>query len=128
MSELSLREFRPKSLLHVPEHLPEKARYPVVAAHNHLFGDRPAAEMLAAMDAAGVAVFLNVTGNVSLPFDETGYSIRRRELDVYLEGWVRPHPRRFSCFTMAEFARWEDFTLFKTPENPSGNARKWVDL
>ena len=70
MSELSLREFRPKSLLHVPEHLPEKARYPVVDAHNHLFGDRPAAEMLAAMDAAGVAVFLNVTGNVSLPFDE----------------------------------------------------------
>jgi hypothetical protein len=128
MTDLPLRGFKPKSLLRVPEHLPEKARYPVIDAHNHLFGDRPAAEMLAAMDAAGVAVFLNVTGNVSLPFDETGYSIRRRELGVYLDGYVRPHPGRFACFTMAEFARWDDFTLFKTPENPSGDPRKWVDL
>jgi hypothetical protein len=128
MTELSLREFKPKSLLRVPEHLPEKARYPVVDAHNHLFGDRPAAEMLAAMDAAGVAVFLNVTGNVSLPFDETGYSIRRRDLAAYIDGYVRPHPRRFACLTMAEFARWDDFTLFKTPENPTGDPRKWADL
>ena len=128
MSELSLREFKPKSLLRVPEDLPDRARYPVVDAHNHLFGDRPAAEMLAAMDAAGVAVFLNVTGNVSLPFDETGYSIRRRELSFYLDGYVRPHPRRFACFTMSEFARWDDFALFKTQENPSGDPRRWVDL
>lgn len=128
MSELSLREFRPRCLLRVPEHIPEKARYPVVDAHNHLFGDLPAERMLAVMDAVGVAVFLNTTGNVMLPFDSSGYSIRRRDLSVYLEGWVRPHPRRFACFTMAEFARWEDFTLFRTPENPSGDAGRWVDL
>jgi len=128
MAELTLREFKPRCLLRVQEHLPEKARYPVVDAHNHLVGDVPAADMLAAMDAAGVAVFLNVTGNVSLPFDESGYSIRRRELSVYLEGWVKPHPRRFAAFTMAEFARWDDFTLFRTPDNPSGEPKKWVDL
>src|SRR5512136_821830 len=98
MAELSLREFKPKSLLRVPEHPVERARYPVVDAHNHLVGDRPPAEMLRAMDACGVAVFLNVTGNVSLPFDETGYSIRRRDLAVYLDGWVRPNPRRFAAF------------------------------
>src|SRR4030042_3968574 len=64
MSELSLREFRPKSVVHVPGPLPEKA----------------------------------------------------------------PSPGRSSCFAMAEFPRGEDFPLFKTPANPSGDPRQWVDL
>ena len=128
MADLTLREFKPTSLLRVAEHPVQRARYPVVDAHNHLVGDRPPEEMLRVMDACGVAVFLNVTGNVSLPFDETGYSIRRRDLAVYLDGWARPHPRRFAAFTMSEFARWDDFTLFRTPENPSGDPRRWADL
>ena len=127
MRELTLREFKPKPLLRTAEHIPEKARFPAIDAHNHLFGEAPAAQLLRAMDAAGVAVFVNVTGNASLPFDGRGYTIRRRPLAEFIQNYCRPHPRRFACFTMAAFARWEEFTLFRTPENPSGDPRRWVE-
>ena len=128
MRELTIREWRPRSLLEVPQTPVERARYPVIDAHNHLFGDAPAGAMIPEMDAAGVAVFVNVTGNVSMPFDEKGYTIRPRPIREYLSSHVRQHPSRFAAFTMADFARWDDFTLFRTPENPSGNAARWVDL
>ncbi len=107
----AFNEFRPKSLLRRPAHVPERARFAVIDAHNHLFADRPAEEIVAVMDAVGVQVFLNVTGNCSLPFDAEGYTIRRRDLAIYLQGWTRRVPGRFAAFTMAEFARWDDFTL-----------------
>jgi len=59
----------------------------------------------------GVRVFLNVTGNCSIPFDERGYTIRSRDLGIYMENWAERHPGRFAAFTMADFARWDDFTL-----------------
>jgi predicted TIM-barrel fold metal-dependent hydrolase len=127
MRELTLREFKPKPLLRVAEHIPEKARFPVIDAHNHLFGEAPAARLIEAMDAAGVQMFVNVTGNASLPFDGKGYTIRRRPLAEYLQGYCRPYPRRFACFTMAEFARWDEFTLFRTADNPSGDPGRWVE-
>ena len=102
---------RPEVLLRRPAHVPERARFPVIDAHNHLFADMPAGEMTRIMDTVGVRVFLNVTGNCALPFDEKGYTIRRRDLAVYRSGWMEASPRRFAAFTMAEFARWDDFTL-----------------
>ena len=39
MDELFLKDYRPKCLLHVPAHIPEQARFPVIDAHNHLFGN-----------------------------------------------------------------------------------------
>jgi predicted TIM-barrel fold metal-dependent hydrolase len=104
-------DFSPEPLLRRPRHIPEKARFPVIDAHNHLFADMPAEQMVSVMDAVGVRIFLNVTGNCSLPFDEKGYTIRRRGLDVYTREWVDRFPGRFACFTMSEFARWDDFSL-----------------
>ena len=66
-----------------PAHIPEKARFPVIDAHNHLFADMPAEEMTRIMDAVGVRVFLNLTGNCALPFDDKGYTIRRRDFADY---------------------------------------------
>ena len=79
----SFMDYRPKPLLKRPVHVPEKARFPVIDAHNHLFADMPAEQMVAVMDAVGVKVFMNLTGNCALPFDESGYTIRRRDFDVY---------------------------------------------
>ena len=98
-------------LLRRPQHIPQTSRFPAIDAHNHLFADMPADRMRAIMDAVGVRTFVNVTGNCSLPFDEKGYTIRRRELAYYRREWMERHPGRFAAFTMAEFARWDDFTL-----------------
>jgi len=101
----------PRVLLKRPSHIPEKARFPVIDAHNHLFADMPAEEMTRVMDAVGVRIFLNVTGNCALPFDDKGYTIRRRDLAEYGKGWMSRRPGRFAALTMAEFARWDEFTL-----------------
>ncbi|HUI70546.1 MAG TPA: amidohydrolase family protein [Spirochaetia bacterium] len=107
----SFLSYRPESLLKRPAHIPDGARFPVIDAHNHLFGDVPVEQMTDAMDAVGVQVFVNLTGNCSLPFDSQGYTIRRRDFDVYKKGWMDRAPGRFAGFTMSEFARWDDFTI-----------------
>jgi hypothetical protein len=101
----------------------ERARFPVVDAHNHLFGDLRADEMIAVMDAAGVETFVNVTGNCSLPIEAGGYAIRRRPFAEFRRGWMDRFPGRFAAFTMSEFARWDDFRLFAGP----GGAKGFVD-
>jgi predicted TIM-barrel fold metal-dependent hydrolase len=114
---------RPRPLLKRPVHVPERARFPAIDAHNHLFGDTPPEELLAVMDAAGVQTFVNLTGNCCLPFDEKGYTIRRRDLSVYIEKYVKRFPGRFAAFTMADFAMWDDFTL----DLDAGFARRCIE-
>ncbi len=104
-------DYHPEPLLRRPAHVPQKARFPVIDAHNHLFADMPADEMVAIMDAVGVRVFVNVTGNCSLPLEQGGYTIRRRDPAEYDRGWVKKHPQRFASLTMTEFAKWDDFTV-----------------
>jgi len=128
MKDLLVKEFKPKSLLNLADNTPPQARFPVIDAHTHLFGDIPASELVRAMDEAGVRVFLNVTGNVRLPYDESGYTIEPRDLEVYLDTYCRPHPGRFAAFTMSDFARWDEFTLFRSTENPDGSPERWVEL
>ncbi len=107
----SFQDYRPAPLLKRPHTPAEKPRYPAIDAHNHLFADMPPEEMVRIMDAAGVATWVNVTGNCGMPFDKKGYTIRRRELSWYMERYARRFPGRFAAFTMAEFARWDDFIL-----------------
>ena len=128
MKDLLVKEFKPKSLLNLGDNTPQQARFPVIDAHNHLFGDLPAGKLVQGMDEAGVRVFLNVTGNVRLPYDESGYKIEPRDLGMYLDKYCRAHPGRFAAFTMSDFARWDEFTLFRSPENPEGSPERWVDL
>ncbi|MCX8053054.1 MAG: amidohydrolase, partial [Armatimonadetes bacterium] len=111
--DLLLRDFKPKSMLKRPDNTPEKARFPAIDAHNHLFGQIPAEEMVRIMDEVGVQVFVNLSGNVTIPFDERGYVLRRVPFEWFAENYIGRFPDRFAAFTMSDFAQWDDFTLIK---------------
>ena len=113
MDEVLLKDYRPKCLLNVPSHVPEKARFPVVDAHNHLFGDLPAERLIEIMDAVGVRVWVNVTGNVTLPLENNTYTIVRRDFAHFAEHYLERHPGRFAAFTMSDFAQWGDPVLLE---------------
>jgi len=112
-SPILLNEFKPQCLLKNKANIPQQAKYPVIDAHNHLFGELPAEKMIKVMDAVGVKVFVNLSGNTSLPFDEAGYTIKRRDFNDYKNNYIKKFPDRFLGFTMSEFAQWDDFTIFK---------------
>ena len=111
-----LKDFKPKSVLKRPSNIPNKAKYPVVDAHNHLFGDVRAEKLIEVMDEVGVKVFINVSGNVSLPFDDKGYTIQRQDLQIFIDNYISKYPDRFLAYTMSDFAQWNDFCIFKTDD------------
>ena len=113
VDEVYLKDFRPESLLRVAENIPEKARFPVIDAHNHLFGELPAETLIDIMDAVGVRVWVNVTGNVTLPLEDNTYTIARRSFDDFAEHYIRKFPGRFAALTMSDFAQWGDPVLLK---------------
>ena len=93
---LLLRDFKPKSMLRRPEHIPERAKFPVVDAHNHLFGDPSAEELLAVMDQVGVRTFVNVTGNATTPCCYADYNkvggISIQDIFDFLNDWFAASP------------------------------------
>jgi len=113
MADVLLKDFRPTCLLKTPTHTPEQARFPVIDAHNHLFGDLPAEKLVALMDAVGVRTWVNVTGNTTMPLVGNTYSIARRGLDHFMEHYARRYPGRFAAMTMADFAQWGDPVLLR---------------
>lgn len=110
---LLLSEFKPESKLRRPAHVPERARFPVIDAHNHLFEPVPADRLVRVMDEVGVRAFVNLTANTRMELVDNCYTIHRCEIDEYMRGYVRAHPGRFAGFTMSGFAKWGDFVLFE---------------
>jgi predicted TIM-barrel fold metal-dependent hydrolase len=113
MQEVLLKDFRPECLLKVASHIPQKARFPVIDAHNHLFGELPADKLVEVMDAVGVETWVNVTGNTTMPLENNTYTIARRDIDCFMENYVRRYPGRFAALSMADFAQWGDPVLLK---------------
>lgn len=113
MKQVLLKDFRPKSLLNVPAHIPQWAKFSVIDAHNHLFGELPADQLIEVMDAVGVELWVNVTGNVTMPLENNTYTIARREFGVFAENYIDRYPGRFAAFTMADFAQWDDPILLR---------------
>ncbi|MGQ9456193.1 MAG: amidohydrolase family protein [Armatimonadota bacterium] len=111
--DLYLREFKPKPMLKRPDNTPEKAKFPAIDIHNHLFGQIPASEMVRIMDEVGVDVFVNLSGNVTVPFDEQGYVLKKVDFQWFADNYMKLYPDRFAAFTMSDFAQWDDFTLIK---------------
>jgi len=105
--------FNPQPLLKRQSNTPDRAKFPVIDAHNHLFGDYSPDQMVAVMDQVGVRTFVNVTGNAILPYVNNTYTIQKWDIGVYFADFVKPHPGRFAALTMAEFAQWGDPFLLK---------------
>ena len=99
---LDLKDFQPRSMLHVPETQVMRARFPVIDVHTHLgFSAKsaggvaqgeemryaaPPEELLAVMDAVNLRTMVNLTGGVGAGLQE---SITR---------YQTPHAGRFLTF------------------------------
>jgi predicted TIM-barrel fold metal-dependent hydrolase len=101
--KLELSDFRPKSMLHVPETKIEKSRYPVIDIHTHLsiraeavngvsIGEKmdflatPDA-LLPVMDRRNIKILVNLTGGSGKGLEET------------IAQFDKTHPDRFITFT-----------------------------
>lgn len=105
----------PKIYLFKQDHIPEKAAFPVIDAHNHLWGCRDAQSVLRTMDKAGIAGFCDVTGNVEVEFINGAYSIKTGDIDDFFLQYSSKYPDRFYCFTMSSFAKPATEPLFRDP-------------
>lgn len=100
---LDLRQFEPRSMLHVPETAVAKARFPVIDFHTHLtfrakgkagvpHGEQqrflaPPSELLPVMDRRNLRAMVNLTGGVGGGLVET------------IERYQNAHPGRYIVFT-----------------------------
>ena len=87
------------------EHIPQKAAWPAIDAHNHLWGNWELDKLVKTMDAVGVVSYCDLTANTKLAFVQGGYQLAEGKFEDFLENCVRRHPGRFYGFTMATFAR-----------------------
>lgn len=103
-SPLALKDFQPKSMLHVPEHKVARARFPAIDVHTHLGWSAQARagemqflatpeELLAVMDRKNVRTMVNLTGGTGKGLES---SIGRYEAAA---------PGRFITFTEPSWAR-----------------------
>ncbi|HEX4946780.1 MAG TPA: amidohydrolase family protein, partial [Blastocatellia bacterium] len=102
---LDIKDYEPKSMLHVKETFVEKARFPVIDIHTHLAFTNtagaqpksvsrvPPAEILAGMNRKNVRTMVNLTGGYGAALEEC------------LNTWHKPHPDRFLVFTEPWFSK-----------------------
>ena len=95
------------------KNIPQKAAFPVIDAHNHLWGNWQIDQVIQTMDKVGVVSYCDVTGNVRIEFTKGGYLITSGDIEDFFKNCSLKHPGRFYCFTMAGFARPANEPLFK---------------
>jgi predicted TIM-barrel fold metal-dependent hydrolase len=121
-ASLKLVDYQPKSMLHVPVTLVERAAFPVIDMHTHLAVRNPAqpdarqsrravptADLLTVMDARNVRTMVNLTGG------------QGERLANTVAGLDRAHAGRFLTFTeptwteaqRPDFAKWQADELVK---------------
>jgi predicted TIM-barrel fold metal-dependent hydrolase len=98
--ELLLKDFEPKSVLHVKETHVGRARFPVVDVHTHVSPRRPGQppaipipEMVKTMDAVNVRTMVNLTGGAG------------ERLAATIASFDRAYPKRFLTMTEPTWAR-----------------------
>jgi len=107
-----------KSYLQVEEHIPEKAKYPVIDAHNHLWGNWEAVDRtLATMDTVGVHSYCDLTGNLRIKWIREGYEFSEGNLEDFFSHAGEKYPGRFYCFTTATFCSPVTKPLFSDPKH-----------
>jgi predicted TIM-barrel fold metal-dependent hydrolase len=102
---LALEDYEPKSMLHVPEHHVERARFPAIDFHTHLswsgrFGEAEhphfnakTSDVLPVIDRKNVRAMVNLTGGYGKVLEETVGTLNAA------------HPGRFIVFTEPWYTR-----------------------
>jgi predicted TIM-barrel fold metal-dependent hydrolase len=89
-----------------------KASFPVIDAHNHLWGNWQVDKVVQTMDEVGVVGYCDLTANVRIEFANGGYTINPGNISDFNENCTKKYPGRFYCFTMANFAQPANKSLF----------------
>jgi len=93
----------------------DKAAFPVIDAHNHLWGNWQVEKVLKTMDEVGVISYCDLTGNVHIEFADGGYVITPGNIQEFFENCDLKYPGKFYCFTMSNFAQPTKKPLFNDP-------------
>ena len=99
---LLLRDFKPVSMLHVPAHPIDKAKFYVIDVHNHIndatrIDDHmPPEQVVKIMDATNVKTIVILTG------------MWGDKLQAVIEEMVKPYPGRFMVFTQIDWSKIDD--------------------
>jgi len=91
---MSIEEYEPKSTLHVPEHHPARAKYPLIDVHNHQDRDQTAeqvAKLVSDMDSLNMRVMVNLSGSQGAEFEKGYRNLKGR------------YPGRFVVFANLDF-------------------------
>lgn len=108
------------------EHIPERPRFVAVDAHNHLWGNwASVADVVATMDACGIAAYCDLTANIAISWGAGGYILGLGSFAEFLHNTAAVFPGRFYGFTAATFAAPTDAPLFT---NATDFVARTVDL
>ena len=116
---------KPTCYLFNEEHVPAKAAWPAIDAHNHLWGDWRADEIVRVMDEVGVVCYCDATANTNMMFGDGGYTLEEADIQLFFDSCVSRYPGRFYGFTMAGFAKGADKPLY---EDADRFAKECVEL
>jgi len=105
-----------QSYLRAEEHIPEKAKYPVIDAHNHLWADWNSIENIVnTMDKVGVKAYCDLTANLRIQWVKEGYDFSAGRIEDFIANAAGRYPGRFYGFTTATFCSPVSKPLFKDP-------------
>ncbi len=107
------------------ENIPTKAAFPVIDAHNHLWGNASAKDIVSVMDEVGVVSFCDLTANTTVAWIDGGYQITPADIADFFTNFAGPCPKRFYGFTMATFAASTTEPLFA---DAGDFVRKTIDI
>jgi predicted TIM-barrel fold metal-dependent hydrolase len=99
---LLLKDFKPTSMLHVPAHTVEKAKYYVIDVHNHVNDaarideHMPPERVVAVMDATNVKTIVILTG------------MWGDKLQAVINEMVKAYPGRFIVFAQLDWSKVDD--------------------
>lgn len=91
----------------------QKAAFPAIDAHNHIFDNWQAERVVSTMDETGIVSYCNLTSNILVEFAEGGYVIYPGNISDFFTHCVEKYPKRFYGFTMADFAHPVNEPLFE---------------
>ena len=98
------------------DHTPERAAFPVIDAHNHLWAAWDTVDdIVRVMEEVGVAAYCDLTSNITIRWGGGGYVLGAGDIEDFRRECAERHPGRFYGFTTATFARPFDEPLFSDP-------------